>query len=809
MRRHWPLCLALVAVGFGLFYGVFTGGLWAPYELRTAELARRIAVNLLGGHELQLPAADNSLPIRADLGRGELPFTFVALGFRLFGLSPWAGRLSLALWAVAGLLALYAALTRLTERRLALYAVLVLASTPLYFLQARTLLGDAVTLASFAIAWSGLSVACLCEDVSPGGRAGFALLGALGAYAGFWCRGPIVSVAVPALAVAVAGLLRRPFAAPARWATLGAGVVGVLALVLGVSGASIADKSGDYSVLVGTSQVTPPALPTFDVGLGELTHAAFPWSAAAPLVLALLVTRGGAPSTRATVNAAALGLAASLFAASWLAPTLGVTVLPAVCCLAVLVAAALRAVEAGRLGSPLLALLTAALTLLIGFDLHENPDKLLTGFGLRGAVLPESLESSASKLWLGGACCLALVAASCLYERGAQKTRAPRFERAEYVRVLSALNDAFAGNLVFGLLLLEAALVGFLVLCGLADRVALPQLQSFGSFSRKLAALGALALPLSPLAVIGALALRDATRWLFDARSHGVTRAQGVLLAFAALGGAASLGFYPSLARQVSPTQAFESFRRMRQPGDMLGVLGELSGAARYQGVPDAESFDRVDEAFAFLTESESARRFLVLRQSDLAELNAQFRALRHRNLPILEAGSSEVRLGSNLLRAGERSQNPLDLLVLDAAPAIARPLDAVLDEKLQVLGFSLRSSTGELETSLVPARAYQLSFYFKVLEPLGDEAWQVFLHIDGFQRRFNADHEPLGGRYPQQLWRAGDVLVDTTEVRLEPNFSAGPYHLYVGLFSGDRRLPVSRGPQSDDRIVAGVLQVR
>jgi hypothetical protein len=59
------------------------------------------------------------------------------------------------------------------------------------------------------------------------------------------------------------------------------------------------------------------------------------------------------------------------------------------------------------------------------------------------------------------------------------------------------------------------------------------------------------------------------------------------------------------------------------------------------------------------------------------------------------------------------------------------------------------------------------------------------------------------------RLWRPGDVIVDGTEVLLEPNFSPGPYRVYFGLFSGDRRLPVTEGPQSEDRIVAGTLQVR
>jgi hypothetical protein len=178
-------------------------------------------------------------------------------------------------------------------------------------------------------------------------------------------------------------------------------------------------------------------------------------------------------------------------------------------------------------------------------------------------------------------------------------------------------------------------------------------------------------------------------------------------------------------------------------------------------------------------------------------------------NLPILDARSSEVLLGSNRLRGSERSENPLDALVLSVAPPIQHPLHAVLEEQLEVLGFNLYGPSGELATSLTPGRAFRLCVVYRVLASLAEDDWEAFVHIDGLQRRFNADHQPLGGKYPLRLWRIGDIIADTTEITLEPNFSPGPYHLYLGLFSGDRRLKVTQGSQTDDRIVAGVLQVR
>src|SRR5688572_6599429 len=79
VRRNWPKGLLVCLACFGLLWGAFPGTLWDPHEVTVAELARRIALNLLGGGGLALPDADNSVPIRADLGRGELPFTSAAL----------------------------------------------------------------------------------------------------------------------------------------------------------------------------------------------------------------------------------------------------------------------------------------------------------------------------------------------------------------------------------------------------------------------------------------------------------------------------------------------------------------------------------------------------------------------------------------------------------------------------------------------------------------------------------------------------------------------------------------------------------
>lgn len=806
MRRNWLLALAFLAAFWGLLRGISSGGLWDPHDVEAAELARRIALHLLGGRGLALPFADNSLPIRADLGRGELPFTSMALGFRAFGLTAWAARLPLTLASIAGVWAIQAAVARLFSPRAGIYAALVLATTPLYCLQGRLLFGEALTFAAFALSWSGLSVACLARDIALAVRTRFAALGGLGLYAGLWCRGAIVSVAVPALAVGVAGLALPRQGAPRVAAALVLGL-GLTSLAVGGAALVTAQRAGDYSVFVAHALSLRPTASSFEAPLGDLLHAAFPWSALVPLAFAALGRQDAQAHARSALWSAALGLGLGLFAAGLMTSAERSTLSPGVCCWAVLIGVALHELEVSGRDFRLAGALAAALTLVIAFDLRVNSDKVFSPFGLTGITLPETARP-ALLLWLGAGLGLAVLLGWLAYEREAPPRR---FDWEEYRRVLGTLWHQWRGNLVFAGLVVEAALVGFLLLSALSERVgALGGFQAFGSFARHAAALGALSLPLSPLLPLGAMLLRDLGRALFQtsaATPRVLTRPLAVLLATSTVGSAASAGFYPSLSSALAPVAPFERYRALSRPGERLAVLGQSPAAPRYLGVDVSESAADVEGAFAFLMQ-DAGRRWLALRKEELPELNQLYRQARGHNVPILDAQSGEILLASNRRLAPEPERNPLEASVRSAAPSPSRPLHAVLGGKLEVLGISLRTASGEPAEELVPTRSYQLTVHYRVREPIAG-SWRSFVHIDGLQRRFNADHELLEGRYPTRFWLAGDFVDDTTEVVLGPNFSPGSYRLYFGLFSGDKRLAVSEGRADADRVVAGTLQVR
>ena len=101
-RGKWSAVAAFGFVALSIAAPLKKSGIWEPFELRSIELARRIAIGLFGATGLELSGMNNALPTRGEVDRGELPFESMALGLRVFGLHAWAERLPLVLAALAG-----------------------------------------------------------------------------------------------------------------------------------------------------------------------------------------------------------------------------------------------------------------------------------------------------------------------------------------------------------------------------------------------------------------------------------------------------------------------------------------------------------------------------------------------------------------------------------------------------------------------------------------------------------------------------------------------------------------------------------
>jgi Dolichyl-phosphate-mannose-protein mannosyltransferase len=833
--RSFLAWFVVCVAALSLFMPLAASGIWDPPERDVAELSRRIALNLLGGHELAVDGANNEVPTRTELGRGELPFTSIAVGFRAFGLHEWAGRLPLAIWAVIGLGATFVLVRRLADARAAWLSVLVLATMPLYFLHARTMLGDIVTMAALSLSLAGWGLAVF-ERCGSEGRAGRVLalaLGLLGMLCAVLSRGVLIGIAVPALSVGVSWLLLRAAKVSSREPF--GDVLGGVALALGLAAGFVGlrallrapESGGAFTLLLGSVVNRPHVLPTFDSGILQLGHALFPWSAVLPVTLGTLLREPRVASEPARERESALRALVlitpviALFAYGVSAPVLGPMPFAAVSLLSVAPALFVRDFERGASPMRTAPMVACAFAILLLVDFTNLPDKALSAFCVGDVRVPESFKPTAKRILEAGTLIFCGAFFFLLQERSSHSDS--RFDAEDYRRWPRAFRELWTGNLQFVVLVFEVAMIGLSFLGYLSDHVlAFGKLDALGATPRSAALFGAFAVPLAVLAPTVLLLVRDSFRTLFDPElgtlfgsgamarllAGGLSRAQAALFVCAGFGLCLSLGFYPLLAAQISPKQVFDTYRHEARSGEPLGMLGAGAASATYYAGRNVPSFDAPARAFDWLMAGRE-RRWLVLRESDLSQLNSLYRARQQpaRNLPVFDSGSSEILLAASQL-TGPRNDNPLARYLPDAEPQPSHAVSANLGDKLDVLGWDTLDLDGQVVNAVEAGRHYTFVIYFRVVQPIAGN-WQTFIHIDGFQRRFNGDHPTLDGKYPFDLWHVGDFISDRCDFALEPNFGAGRYRVYFGLYSGNRRLEVRRGSAEENRLDAGFLEVR
>lgn len=815
----------------GTVGAIHRAGIWDPPELETAELARRMAQGLLGAENLG-PESPLGLPTRGELGRGELPFTLIALGFRVFGLSAWAGRLPLALAGVLGAAALYWLMRRLGSARAGALALLVLGTAPLYFLHARTMLGDIVTMAAQSATMAGFALA-IFERTSLRSRLLSLGIGLLGCAAGFGARGILVGVALPTLGVGIAWLLNALAGADRQRLrrVLGAAVLlgGVAAALVGSREFALAGPE-KYSWLLG-AYVSSSVSSTFDAVLRNLGHAFFPWSAVLPwaagcLLNPVVVPAGGdAGAVRSLRLVLLTSSVVSFVGQSLVGAELGIVAFIAPSAVAGIVALALHDFDFDARQLLAFGLVVGALALVLLVDFQNFPDKVMLAYGLSDAVVPSAFAARSAP-WvvaIGFTCAAAFFLFIQQPSGGVERA----FRRDDYLAWPRALRALWGGNLLLGVLLVLGTLLALDLLRALAETVT--ALQRFGptsELSRSLVRGGWIAIIVLLVSPLLLLLARDVSRVLLWPTRYSSVLARWVRprelrfgrgaaagVALSLCGVLASHVYYPALSSELSPKSTLEEYTRLARADDRLGVLGVDASSLRYHARASIEELATGERAIDWLVEAKHVasepRRFLLLRKSELAWLNSAFRlhGTPRKNLPVLAGGSSEMLLAADRLLPGEVNRNPLASLVLEDAPRPSRPLDVDLASKLSVLGWDVLDARGETVDRVVPGVSYEFVIYHRVTERITG-SWDTFIHVDGFHQRYNGDHPTLGGLYPLALLAPGDYIADRHRIELEPHYAPGTYNVYFGLYSGSRRLEVRRGPHEENRIIAGTLDV-
>lgn len=802
--------LAILAVPFN------RGGIWDPYELRIAELARRLATQLFGAAPLPWEPVSSGVVTLEQLGQGELGITSPALGFALFGVSDWAGRATSLFWGTVALLSLWYVVGRLSERGVQAIATLVLASTPLFAWQSRSMLGDAATIGTSTLTTAALLLlSSRCAEAGWGQRLIQLVLATIGLSGGVLCRGVLTGIAVPTLAVGAACLCCRCASTePARTfeRRLGYGlvIVGTVATFWGVREFLLARPG--YSPWLGVTLGAFVNAQPFDATLADFLHQMFPLSAFLPWAIAS-VGRASALARlrrgeRLAMLAFAFTIVLSLVSANLLALRAVRTPFSSIAAAAGLFAIGVgNSSRSGRMA--VIGATTAIVTSILLFaDFVNLPVKILLTTGVHVDRIAESAQGEGRgwlRLSLAFVCGGGIVGIFAATGRAFRKGQT----RLRFWLPLDRLRTAFGGQLLSALVLAETAL-GTIALLQRAHEEAWISVPAFDAVQ---ALAGPLLLwlwvlpPVVLFAVPAAYAgLRSVSEWACSLRrgrgASGLAAGSGLILAGLSL----TFGYAPQLAERLSPKRVAAQFSQHAKTGERFALLGLRPESLRYYLGFAPRVFSDVDEAVHWLASSGSQRRWLGFDESMFAEANAAFRASAGTNLVLLDPPTSSVLLVTDRLHPAEVDKNPLSEDVLRDVPVVAHESDSEFGGALRLVGWNLRSN-GVSVNRLKRAAAYELALVFRA-EGTTSFDWEIFVHLDGLGRRHNEDHDPVNGHYPTSLWQPGDVIVDRHELRLDRTSAPGAYTLYVGLFRGTRRLEVTKGEHNDNRVALGRIEV-
>src|SRR5262249_22405037 len=159
-----------------------------------------------------------------------------------------------------------------------------------------------------------------------------------------------------------------------------------------------------------------------------------------------------------------------------------------------------------------------------------------------------------------------------------------------YQRGFGEVAAVWNGNLLFALIVVEAALVGLGAMVFIGRRARwgpvdkMPELAALSSVN---------AWWVAPLAIASLPLLfftpGDSSRLLV--RWSRASRASFTLIAALIAGAAQSFWFYPALAAQLSPKEVFDAYARLHKPGEPLALLGVRARAAAYYSGGEVTSF--------------------------------------------------------------------------------------------------------------------------------------------------------------------------------------------------------------------------
>ena len=166
--------------------------------------------------------------------------------------------------------------------------------------------------------------------------------------------------------------------------------------------------------------------------------------------------------------------------------------------------------------------------------------------------------------------------------------------------------------------------------------------------------------------------------------------------------------------------------------------------------------------------------------------------------IPLALSGCVEK---SRELNAAQRER--LRELVRREPTTPERALGVAFEDKVELVGVDLSADRWR------PGSTLTVTWHWKVDRAL-EEGWNLFTHVtdSAGNNLTNADQDgPMRELYPPGRGKAGDYVLDRQAIALPPGVSASEVKLFVGLWKGNERLGIVRGPNDgDDRAPGATL---
>ncbi len=142
--------------------------------------------------------------------------------------------------------------------------------------------------------------------------------------------------------------------------------------------------------------------------------------------------------------------------------------------------------------------------------------------------------------------------------------------------------------------------------------------------------------------------------------------------------------------------------------------------------------------------------------------------------------------------------------ILKEAPQEMTHPINARLSDKAVYLGAEVK---GVVQRGI----AVRVFHYWKVLKPM--PGWRMFTHLNGPGGKssfVNVDHVAIGGRYPVEKWKPGEIIRNVQILNVPKDWPHKTLEIYTGIWKpGEGRLKVE-GAKTDgeDRILVASLEL-